>query len=102
MAQNSPSGERTSEYYMVLERYVAIVDAIRAVSSAKESLISHYKQRKWCSIRETPATVSEAALVDCALERIKEDCCQFFEFIEMLNQTKVFVKGLSGMLQITN
>ena len=98
MAQVSASGEGTNEYRMVLQRYVSIEDAIRAVPSAKERLISHYKQREWYSVRETPATVSESALIDCALERIKENHHHFSVFTDMLKENKVFVTGLSGML----
>ena len=89
--QSTGRGVHTTEYKMVQERYDDIVGAIHAVPSAKSSLISKYKQRGWYTIRETPESVTKENIVDCALERIKQDATECRAFLEMLAQSGVSV-----------
>ena len=96
MAQAPPSGECTSEYQLVRKHYVAIENEIRTVPFAKEMLISEYKKKNWYYTTETPATVSETALIDQALENIKQDPSQLSVFSDMLYRSNVFVKDLCG------
>ena len=95
MEQTFPRGECTPEYQLVREHYAAIENEIRTVPSAKEMLISQYK-KNWYAATKTPATISERALIDHALEEIKQDPSQLSVFSDMLYKSNVFVKDLCG------
>ena len=64
---------------------MTITEALESSPSARDKLTLLYKQHKWLHIKEKP---EESQLVTLALERIRQDPCQFDLFIDMLSDTE--------------
>ena len=89
--QTKKSGMETIEYKKLKENMSTVTDTIEVVLTAKESLITKFKESAWMST--TVKSASASSLVSLALNRIKIDVNDHLKFVDML-------RGITGMDQI--
>ena len=78
------SGTDTPQYKAVLSLRSDMIRLIKATPSMMETISSLFKETKWMDIL---AKCSESELVDCALEKIKQDSAQFSTLLSVLQKT---------------
>ena len=74
----------TPQYKAVQKSMEDIIRAIRATPSAKDTLCIKFKQENWIDMTDD---CSEAQLVECVLEKIRQDPSKFATFVSMLRDT---------------
>ena len=80
----STSGCATPQYRAVLKESDAIIRMIKATPSAKETVFRKCKMASWIAT-DTDCPIDN--LVDCVLQRIREDASEFSIFVKMLRDT---------------
>ena len=61
-----------------------MIRQIQITPSTKETISSLFMEKEWIDIR---AECSASDLVNCALEKVRQDCTQLSILIEMLRKT---------------
>ena len=87
------AGKSTQEYDTVCSNQSKIVMALKLTPSAKETLCSKFREKKWLDLSADP---KEKDLVIQVLGRIKLDVNQFEVFIKMLHD----IEGMDQIVQI--
>ena len=78
------TGRETPQYKAVLHLFEAIVQAIKATPSVKESLSIKFITAEWI---DTTTQCTEKELVQCALGKIEQESSKFQTFVRMLRET---------------
>ena len=77
-------GVSTPQYKAVQKSMEDITRALQVTPSAKDTLCIKFKQEGWI---DTIDDCSEAQLVECVLEKIRQDPSKFVTFVSMLRDT---------------
>ena len=77
-------GVSTPQYKAVQKSMEDITRSLQATPSAKDTLCIKFKQEGWI---DTIDDCSEAQLVECVLEKIRQDPSKFATFVSMLRDT---------------
>lgn len=75
------SGKETLEYKKVLVNLEIIVEALKTIKGAKESLCLKCTVKRW---NELTAELSESQVIKLILTRIKHNAATYYEFMDML------------------
>ena len=78
------SGTETVQYKTVLSLLDDTTTAIRAIPGVKETLTNKFKMKEW--IKHT-TDCSEADLVNCAVEKVRQDAEHFSILVDMFRGT---------------
>ena len=97
LADEASEGTQTLQYKCVRKNYARLTEHLRTNHQAKERLFDEFVAESWYEPGDCP---NANALINIALDRIKQDLKEYEVFISMLERipsTNIIVKDLKGI-----